>query len=218
MDQPGFAMSYERLLVYGASGHGKVVADVVQRAGLPYLEGFIDDGVEPGTLILDLPVKGGEEWLRQQAEAGAVAVALGIGINRTRQRVARRCREMGVALVTACHPAAAIAPSARLGEGTVVMAGAAINPDARLGPGVIINTGAVVEHDVVIGEFAHLSPNAATGGGVRLGALSHLGLGAVVLPLVSVGQGTVVGAGAAVIQDLPDNVVAVGLPAKPLSR
>ena len=207
-------MRYSQIFVFGAGGHGKVVADILLAAKLP-VRGFIDDHPDPRVgKLLGLPVLAAEEWRRRHAKKKGTGVALGIGDNAARQRVAERCLSWGVSLVVAVHPSAAVARSAQLGPGTVVMAGAAINPEARLGAGVIVNTGAVVEHDCVVGDYAHISPNAALGGAARVGALSHLGLGVMVLPKVSVGSGTTVGAGAVVIRDLPDGVVAVGVPAK----
>jgi UDP-N-acetylbacillosamine N-acetyltransferase len=83
-----------------------------------------------------------------------------------------------------------------------------------VGEGVIVNSGAVVEHDVEVGEYAHVAPNATMGGGSSLGAFSHLGIGASVLPRVHIGDRTVVGAGAVVVKNLPDEVVAIGVPAR----
>ncbi|MCA9672257.1 MAG: acetyltransferase [Myxococcales bacterium] len=204
--------------VYGASGHGKVVADICRAmGGLP--DGFIDDGAAVGSLVFELSVLGGGDWLAEQAGAASggaasIEVALGIGDNAVRARIAARLRDMGVSLLTAIHPSAVVAPSARVGAGTVVMAGALINPDSVIGEGAIINTGVAVEHDNHIGDYAHLSANAATGGNVTIGAFAHLGLGATVLPGRRVGARSVVGAGAAVIRDLADDVVAVGVPAR----
>lgn len=166
--------------------------------------------------MLGLPVCGGGDWLRQEAASKnrLVVVALGIGENTVRQSVAERCLAWGLELLTLVHPAATVSRSARLGAGTVVMAGTCINPDALVGRGAIINTGAVVEHDTSVGDFAHVSPNATMGGAARLGALAHLGLGAVILPGVGVGDGCIVGAGAVVVRDVPDGVVAMGVPAR----
>lgn len=201
------------IVVYGASGHGKVVADILSNIDEGSLAGFVDDRRElSGTTVMGKPVLGDGEWLLQPGRS--LRVALGIGDNQARRRVAARCAAAGVDLVTAIHPSAVVASTARIGLGTVVMAGAAINPDADVGSAAIINTGAVVEHDVVVGEFAHMSPNAAAGGAARIGSLAHLGLGAVVLPLVTIGDNTIVGAGAVVNRDLPANVVAVGVPAR----
>ncbi len=202
-----------RVFIYGARGHGKVVADVLMRSG-ETLGGFIDD--DPalrGHTVLGLPVvDGGWAVLEEQRSLG-VSVALGIGNNAVRQRVAERCLTSGFSLFTAIHPAAVVAESARIGDGSAVMAGAVINPCAQIGRGVIINSGAIVEHDVEVGAWAHLSPHATTGGEVRIGEACHIGLGATILPGVTVGPSTVVGAGAVVNRDLPGGVVAFGVPA-----
>ncbi len=215
-----------RVVVYGAGGHGKVVADILLRTSRCELLGFVDDGREAGTRVFELPVLGGRQWLRDLADAKADAageqerpsVALGIGDNGARERTFAFCRELGLEVITAVHPTAAVAPSTRLGEGTVVMANASVNPGAVLGPGAIVNTGAVVEHDCRVGAFAHLSPNATMGGGATLGEGTHLGLGAVVLPGVSVGDRTVIGAGAVVNRNIDGGVVAHGVPARVTRR
>jgi sugar O-acyltransferase (sialic acid O-acetyltransferase NeuD family) len=206
-----------RTFVYGASGHGKVVLDILLASGAEVV-GFIDDGRPPGTLVLGLPVAGGGDFLVAEARQGDVAIALGIGDNAARQRVFERCHAAGADIISAVHPRATVARSASIGRGTVIMAGAVVNPDAAVGIGAIVNTGAVVEHDCVLGDFAHLSPNAALGGGARIGDLSHVGLCAVVLPCKSVGERSIVGAGAVVVRDLPDDVIAAGVPARILKQ
>lgn len=205
----------QTVLVYGAGGHGKVVADILRAGSDSRLAGFVDDRVElQSSHVLGLPVLGDGCWLGRTAQTSRITVALGIGDNCARQRVAERCLGWGVELATLVHPSATVSESAQLGPGTVVMAQAVINAGAVTRSGVIVNTGAIVEHDVQIGEFAHLSPNAAMGGTSRLGRRSHLGLGAVVIECVNVGSYTTIGAGAVVIRDIPDGVVAFGVPAK----
>jgi sugar O-acyltransferase (sialic acid O-acetyltransferase NeuD family) len=204
-----------KVFVYGASGHGKVVADILLVAKDSRFAGFVDDRSELQlTSILGFPVRGDGKWLKEEAARMPVAVALGVGDNSARQHVAQKCLDWGVELLTLVHPAATVSASAHLGRGTVVMAQAVINPDARIDNGVIVNTGAVVEHDVQIGEYAHLSPNAAMAGTSRLGKFSHLGIGSVVIQGVSIGAYSIVGAGAVVIRDIPDGVVAFGTPAR----
>ncbi|MGE0709459.1 MAG: acetyltransferase [Planctomycetota bacterium] len=203
------------LFVFGAGGHGKVVADAATRAGFEVL-GFLDDA--PGThgkTVLGLPVLGSASWL---AGRPAHAVALGVGDNEARRGAYVRLRELGATLPVIVHGAAVVAESATLGDGVVVCATAVVNPDAVVGSGAILNTACVVEHDVEVGPFAHVSPNAALGGAARLGARAQLGLGAAVLPGVKVGEGTIVGAGAVVVRDLPPGVVAWGVPARVARR
>jgi sugar O-acyltransferase (sialic acid O-acetyltransferase NeuD family) len=208
-------MKRGRIFVYGAGGHGKVVADILISRGESEFAGFVDDREELwGARVIGLPVLGDGQWLRLEALNSPIAVALGVGECRSRQLLAERCSRWGIEVLTLVHPAATVSQSAQLGRGTVVMAGAIINPDARVGVGVIVNTGAVVEHDVKIGDYAHVAPKAAMGGASHLGAFSHLGLGAVVLQCIHIGAHTMVGAGAVVVENLPDRIVAIGAPAR----
>jgi sugar O-acyltransferase (sialic acid O-acetyltransferase NeuD family) len=206
-------VSAASIFVYGAGGHGKVVADILLASGVTPT-GFIDDDParDCGT-VLGLPVYTGE-WLERSSKSESITVVLGIGDNSARRSVMERCLGLPVQVCTAIHPKATVASSARIGQGTVVMAGAVINPDAQVGDGVIVNSGAIIEHDNVIGPFAHLSPNAATGGAVHVGALTHVGLGAVILPGINVGDATVIGAGSVVVRDIPGHVIAMGVPAR----
>lgn len=202
----------EPLVVYGAGGHGKVVADAARSQGLEVL-GFLDD--DPSRVsrrvLGELAVLGDASWL---AGRPSVRVALGIGDNEVRRGLTERLRAGGARLAAVTHRSAVVAPTAQVGAGVVVLACAVVNPDARVGEGAILNTGAIVEHDVQIGAYAHVSPNAALGGGASLGAGAHLGIGAQVSPLCSIGAQTIVGAGAVVVRDLPERVVAYGVPAR----
>lgn len=208
-------MSSKRVFVYGASGHGKVVADILISKNDAEFVGFVDDREDlKGSEVMGFPVIGNGEWLRQEAAHSQVSVALGTGESQCRHLLARRCRQWQIEVLTAVHPAATVSRTARLGAGTVVMAGAVINPDARVGMGAIVNTGAVLEHDVEVGDYAHVAPNAVMGGASQLGNFSHLGLGAAVLQGIWIGSHTIIGAGAVVVRDLPDAVVAIGIPAR----
>ncbi len=207
-------MSLRRIYIYGAGGHGKVVADSLQVMGLT-VAGFLDDSPRrTGLMLSGIPVISTDKLLDTCEDRREIRIALGIGDNRSRHAVAERCRAWKFELVTAIHPSAVLSPSARIGAGTVVMPQATINASASIGTGVIINTGAVVEHDCVIGDFAHVSPNAALGGAASVGAFSQVGIGAVVLPGITVGSRSMVGAAAAVICDIPDDVTAIGVPAR----
>ena len=199
-----------RLVVYGAGGHGRVVAEAASDMGAEVL-GFLDDNVPLGTQIGPSRVLGGGGWLDGRLD---VTVVPGIGDNFARQRLVEALQARGVGLAIVVHPRAVVSRSATLGPGSVVLALAVINAGARIGRAAIVNTASVVEHDVELGDFAHVSPNATLGGSARLGDRTHLGLGACVLPGITVGARSVVGAGAVVTREVPDGEVVAGVPAQ----
>jgi sugar O-acyltransferase (sialic acid O-acetyltransferase NeuD family) len=199
------------VLVFGAGGHGRVVADIVRASGWK-LEGFLDDDAnKSSTTISGLPIFAADEWLR----SGTLCrIILGIGDNRARETVAQRVRRAGMTVASAIHPSAVVSAHAHIGEGAVVMPAAVLNTQCRVGEGAIINTAAVVEHDVEIGRFAHMSSNCTAGGGARIGDRTLIGMAATVLPGKRVGCNCIVGAGAVVTRDIDDFQIAYGVPAK----
>lgn len=205
-----------RLLLYGASGHGRVVADAARLAGFEIL-GWADDDPErrskelAGAPVVASGVAEAAAWAR--AESCGVVVT--IGDNRVRARLFGELEAAGCVFATLIHPATTIASSASLGAGSVVFAGVVVNPGARVGRNVILNTSATVDHDCVLGDHVHLSPGVHLGGTVQIGDGSHLGVGVAVRNNLAIGRWTVVGVGAAVVADLPDEVVALGVPARP---
>lgn len=207
--------SRRTVYVYGAKGHGKVIAEMLQANG-DEVSGFLDDGVAAGTPVLSSLVVGGFDALKSVTPGAWVA--LGIGANRVRERIAQRLTEAGFRLATIVHPSAVVSPSASLGDGTVVMALAVVNAEARVGRGVILNTRSVTEHECVVDDFAHLSPGATLGGQARVGKRTHVGLNASVIHLGSVGDDVTVGAGACVVRPIDSNLAVVGVPARPLAR
>ena len=202
-----------RLLIYGASGHGKVVADAALGSGCYEVMGFVDDDrAKWGQTVLGLPVLGGAECLGTVGR-GAV-LALGIGSNERRKKLFEDLAEQGVTCATIIHRSAVIASGAQLGAGTFVGPLALVHTDARVGRGCIINSGAIVEHDNVLGDWVHVGPGSSLAGNVRVGTGTQIGMGAQVLPGVSLGEWAVVGAGGVVTRDLPDHVVVIGVPAR----
>jgi sugar O-acyltransferase (sialic acid O-acetyltransferase NeuD family) len=200
------------ILILGAGGHAKVVADILLARG-EVVAGLLDDApARWRTMQLGVPVLGAIDSWREHDPTGLV---IGIGDNRARRDVAAR---LGAAAQdrwrSAVHPAATLAPSVRLGRGVVVAAGVVVNPDAELGDHAIVNTAASVDHDCVVGAYAHIAPGARLAGGVTVGAGALVGIGAVVLPGCAIGAWAVVGAGAVVARDIPPNVVAKGVPAR----
>ena len=201
------------LAVFGASGHGKVVADIAECLGWRVC--FFDDGKEAGTRTSVWPVVGGTEALLASAtKFDGVVVA--IGNNRIRLEKMRVIQEAGGKLVSVIHPGANVSRYVDLGDGTVVMAGAVINVDASLGKGCIVNTGATIDHDCILGDGVHVSPGANIAGTVNIGTGSWVGIGAAVRQLINIGKFCSIGAGAVVIRDVPDGLTVAGVPATKL--
>lgn len=212
-------MSAEQtIFIFGASGHAKVVLDIVERQGRAKIAAIVDD--DPGARgrkLLGYPVAGGrDELLARGARAGLVIVA--IGANSPRRSVAAWLDSQGFGFASAIHPSAQIGREVRIGAGTVVMAGAAINPDSDVGMHCIVNTGASVDHDCTLGDGVHVAPGARLCGGVSVGAGAFVGAGAVIVPGRRIGADAIIAAGAVVLKDVPERTVFAGNPAKPLNE
>jgi sugar O-acyltransferase (sialic acid O-acetyltransferase NeuD family) len=205
----------KKLLVMGASGHGKVVADAALAACFDVIAFADDDPAKRGDRLLGIEVRaiGLEEAIGLCRETEAVPV-VAIGSNAARMRVFLSLRGAGLQPATIVHPAATVASSASLGAGTVVFAGVVVNPDTTVGENVILNTGATIDHDNHIGFHAHISPGAHLGGTVTVGEGTHVGIGSTIKNNVAVGAWSVIGAGSTVVRDIPDGVVAYGVPAR----
>ena len=199
-------MAKTDLYLYGASGHAKVIIDLARALGLN-VAALIDDNPEVNQLR-DIPVLHSAEGLNP--------IMISIGSNKIRKEIAEKLcgHAFSKALI---HPSAIVSPSAKIGEGTVVMAGAIIQADAVIGKHCIVNTGASIDHECVIGDYCHISPHATLCGQVHVGEGSWIGAGATVIPCKTIGSWTTVGAGATVITDTEKNTVCVGTPAKPIS-
>ena len=206
----------KRIVVVCAGGQGAIVADILQRAheagsdAVPI--GFVDDTPGAvGTAVLGLDVLAPIAALKDTAH-DAVIVAL--GDNHARRALTERLLAAGERLATAIHPRASIAPSATIGEGSMISAGAVVTPRAVIGRGVIINTNASVDHDSVVGDFAHVSAGATVGARCHIGAEALIAIGATVVSMMTVGARTIIGSGAVVVSPIPAGVVAFGVPAR----
>jgi len=207
------------LLIYGASGHGKVVADVAQAAGWRVI-GFADgDPAKRGTRLLAFETRAiGPAEAASLSKLEKARFVVAIGDNRARKKIFDELLAAGLEPAAVAHPRACVAPSATVGPGTVVMAGAVINPEARIGSDVIINTGATIDHDDVIADHVHIGPGAHLGGTVQVGEGTHVGIGATVKNNVTLGAWSILGAGSVLVGPLEDGVVAYGVPARVARR
>jgi len=198
------------VFILGAGGHAKVVAATLQEAGIPIAAFLDDDPGKIGSIIAGVQVAGSLDTIIGK---GKVKAVIALGDNRTRKEAAIRfqpyCR-----WITAIHPLAVIHESVKIEEGTVVFAGAVIQPDTRIGRHVIVNTGVTIDHDCDIRDFAHLGPGTHLAGNVALREGCLLGVGVAVIPGRQIGEWSTVGANASVVADVPDGVIAVGVPAQ----
>lgn len=206
----------QRVLILGAGGHAQVVADILMRArdaGEPICPiGYLDDNPRLyGRRLLGLPVLGPIARLSYVDHDGVIVA---IGNNDIRKSLFDTLQRKGECFVTAKHPSVVIAPDVPIGSGTVLCAGAIINPGSVVGSNVILNTGCTVDHHNHIEDHVHVAPGVHLGGDVEIGAGSLIGIGGTVMPQRRIGAWSVVGAGALVHSDLPDYVVAVGVPAR----
>ena len=196
-----------RLIIIGAGGHGKVIADNALKNGYFNIN-FVDDHAT-GT-CMGFPIIGTSDEI-DPLNDGKTDFIIGVGSNEIRKRIAETYNVNWVSLI---HPSAQIGTEVTIGKGTVVMAGAVINVCSAVGSHCIINSGAIVEHDNVLGDYVHISPRAALGGTVWVGDLTHIGIGAVVKNNIAVCDHCVIGAGAVVVKEIKDSGTYVGVPSR----
>jgi sugar O-acyltransferase (sialic acid O-acetyltransferase NeuD family) len=208
-----------RVVVFGAGGHAKVILATLQARSEYRVAGLLDDdGTKHGTAFYGCPVLGGRELLAPLRNEGVCLAVLAVGDNDRRAQLASTLKEQGFQSLLLVHPAALILPGSELGNGTVVLAQAFIGADSTIGDNAIVSVQAIVGHDSRVGDCAQICAGVKLGGGADVGDFAFLGLGAVVLPGVKVGRRAIVGANAVVNRDLPDGVTAVGVPARIIDK
>lgn len=202
-----------KLLIIGASGHGKVVADIALKMGKWQEIAFLDDDRNL-TLSMGLDVVGETNEISTYKDDYEIFV--GIGNNNTRKELHEKLVTLGASIPTLIHPNTVISSEVVIGMGTAIMAGAVINCCTTIGNGCIINTGSTVDHDNVIEDFVHISPGANLAGSVSIGHGSWLGIGSVVSNNISITNGCKIGAGAVVVKDITEQGVYIGVPVRRL--
>jgi len=194
-----------KVTLYGASGHGKVIVDILESQGI-VIAAILDDNPDLTQLLHYPIVKPTPEF-----HANCRNVIFSIGNNHVRKMLSDK---MNCTFATAIHPSAISSNQAKVKEGRGVMAGVVINPETTVGKQCILNTGAVIEHDCVIADFVHISPNVSLAGNVHVMEGAHVGIGASVIQGIKIGKWATIGAGAVILKDVPDYAVVVGNPGK----
>lgn len=200
------------LAILGASGHGKVVADIAQSVGWRKIT-FFDDAWPNINENGIWPIEGSTETLLANLK-DFDGVIIAIGNNQIRLQKLKQLKIERGNIISLIHPTAYVSVYAKVEAGTVVMPQAVINIDAHIGMGCIINTGATVDHDCSLFESVHVSPGANLAGGVIVKSCSWVGTGACIRQNITIGKNAVVGAGAVVVKDVADKAVVVGNPAR----
>ncbi|MEA2015808.1 MAG: acetyltransferase [Actinomycetota bacterium] len=198
-----------KIYIIGAGGHGQVVLDTLLQSGLSPV-GFLDDNVPVGEKILDIPVIGKISLAKNLDGQFIVA----IGDNTMRKRIVGMLQFSDEKYFSVIHPSVILSKNVKIGVGSMIIGGVVINIGTVIGKHTIINTSVSIDHHNIIGDFVHIAPGVHTGGNVIVKDGAFVGLGCSVISGKEIGKWAVVGAGAAVISNVPDHSVSVGVPAK----
>lgn len=193
------------MYLYGVSGHAKVIKEIIESNG-QNLTGVVDDNLELKEFC-GMPVD------HNAGEFGPFIVS--IGNNKVRKEVVSRLKS---SFFKAIHTDAIISPSASINDGTVVMAGVVVNAEAHIGRHCIINTGSVIDHECNLEDYVHVSPNTTLCGNVYVGEGTWIGAGSTVIQGVKIGRWSQIGAGSVVVNEIPDGVLAYGVPCRVIRK
>ena len=206
------------LILLGGGGHCKSVIDVAESAGYTIL-GILDKPEEIGKHVFGYEVIGTDDDMAKYADKAVFVVTVGqIKSPDLRIKLHKMLAEANCELATIIASTAYVSKYATIGEGTVVMHNAFINAGANVGKGCIINTSSIIEHEAIVSDYCHISTGSTVNGAAKVGEQSFVGSQSVVNQCVAIGERVVIGAGSAVISDLPDGSVVVGVPAKPINK
>ena len=200
-----------KLIIVGANGHGKVVADIAIKMNKWQSIAFLDDD-ESIKKSIGLEVIGKTTDAFNYKDEADFFVA--IGNNAMREKIQEKLIDYGLNIVSLVHPSAVIGTDVKIGIGSVVMAGVVINSSSKVGKGCIINTSSSLDHDNIIEDYVHISPGTNIAGTVRVGKGSWIGIGSVVNNNLNIINGCKVGAGAVVVKDITESGTYVGIPAR----
>jgi len=208
-------MTQKKIIVFGAGGHARVVADAIRACG-DEVFGFADT-VTPerkGQIFYGAKIIGGFDDLIELAITNQVEVAIGFGQCTSRYSFVQELKQHNIALGTVIHPRAIVSTTAQLSEGVYVGPNVVIEASCRIGEGTIVNCGAAICHECVIGQAVAVCPGVRIGGRTSVGDKTWLGIGATIIDKIIIGAGCYVGGGAVVVSNMPAGVLSVGVPAR----
>jgi sugar O-acyltransferase (sialic acid O-acetyltransferase NeuD family) len=215
--------SINRLVLWGASGHAKVLRECMHHGGIEVVA-VCDRDPSVASPFPEVPIVIGDDafdhWLQRQSDIASLGFLVAIGGQRGSDRLERHefLRNRGLTPLIAVHPTAFVAAGVKIGDGSQVLAQAAVCVDVVVGKSCIINTAASVDHECEIGDGAHIGPGARLAGLVHVGRRAMIGIGAMILPRIRIGEDAIVGAGAVVLNDVEPSRTVVGNPARAVTR
>lgn len=210
-------MDKKKIILIGGGGNCKVVISIFKKIDNFEIVGIVDNKDKVGNFVSDVKLIGTDDDLKNIYKSGihyALITVGSIGDNTKRYDLFNMVRKIGFIFPIIISQEAIVDESAKIGEGTIIMPGSIINIDSSIGKNCIINTSATVEHDCKIGNHCHIAPGVNISGTVNIGKLSFIGTGATIIQGIKIGENVTIGAGSVIIRDIPDNVIAVGNPAK----
>lgn len=194
----------KQYLLYGGSGHAKVIAECIT-ANQEFVGGVFDDNPDSNGLK-NIPFLG-----EYRIENHKYPLIVSIGDNKIRKMIVEEVKDL---FGTICHPSSCISPTVNIGKGSVVFHNVILQVDCLVGSHVILNSGASIDHECSLGDFVHISPKATLCGNVKVGEGTQIGAGATILPGIKIGNWATIGAGAVIINDVPDFAIVVGNPGR----
>jgi len=209
-------MNTKKVVIWGASGHAKVVADIIRLNHQYNIIGFLDSQSpeRKGESFYGSTILGGVDEIEILLEKKITNIIMGFGDCLARDLLFHKLIKKGFYFINAIHPKSTIAADAVIGQGVVVCAGVVINSNTVIGDNVIVNTSSSIDHDCTIDESSHISPGVHLAGGVTVGKGTWIGIGSIVKEKITIGNNVIIGAGSLVLNDIPSKVLTYGSPAK----
>ncbi|MEW7278493.1 acetyltransferase [Aquimarina sp. 2201CG1-2-11] len=206
----------EDIVIIGASGHAKVIIEVVEMTAKYSIYGLVDSFKPKGIKVHGYKILGPEDEIRNLAEKGIKRGIIAIGDNWIRYTMSKKIRQIvkDFEFITVIHPTAIVSNSAKIGKGTAILIAVKINADAQIGDNCIVNTNSSFGHDSVLGDFSSIAPGVTVGGNVTIGFCSAISLGANLIQGICIGNHSVIGAGSLILQNIVDFKLAFGVPGK----